>query len=95
MGLLNLLLAVLTAWSLGYLFVRYREYDYQRYYPLVMYIYLIYVTLVFDLSEAIDLKVSVLSFVVCLFTVLFTHDPLIGRGYKIYGELPISVRSKK
>lgn len=86
----NIIFSALTGWSLGYLFVYYRSFEYQRYYSIILYILIV--------NSGISLEVSLtpllIGLLVCTFTSILTYDPIFVGGHKhcVYNLYKSSVK---
>lgn len=87
---LNFIFAVITGWSLGYIGVYYRTYDYQKYLPILLSSQFVFLGIALD---AILLPLLG-GLITCIVTVLFTYDPIFPGGHKIVSESYLKPISK-
>lgn len=84
-------MAVFTGWSLGYAGVYFRSKEYQRYFPVLITLVLLIVAYKVDSP----LLYVTSGNIACILTVIFTYDPVIGGGYKIFQEQRLNVGKAK
>lgn len=80
MELLYFVFSLLTAWSLGHVSVYYRRHEYDRYWMIMWYAYVI--SLSFYLGEQQFVTISGGTFF--MLTALYTYVPMLSNGHRVH-----------
>lgn len=80
MELLYFVFSLLTGWSLGHLSVYYRRHDYDRYWMVLWYAYVIPLSFYLDDQQF----VTIASGLFFMLTALYTYVPMLSNGNRVH-----------